>query len=274
MEKEKKLKIILYYELVIKKESIKLNNKPTTAFTFNNNFPAPLIRLKEGKEAIIKIINETDEPTSIHWHGIILPNEMDGVPGVTFAGIPPRSKFTYKFPVVQYGTYWYHSHTGLQEQLGYYGPLIIDPKEAEPFQYDRDYVVQLSDWTFENPYDVLRHLKLWEGYYNYQKRTISDFINDVQAKGLNWTIKERMMWAKMRMNPRDIADITSSTYIYLINGLSKEENPTFIFKPGEKIRLRFINSSATTYFDIRIPGLRMKVIQADGQNIQPVEVDE
>jgi len=264
----------IYYELVIKKESIKINNKSTTAFTFNDNFPAPLIRLKEGKEAIIKIINETDEPTSIHWHGIILPNEMDGVPGVTFAGIPPRSKFTYKFPVVQYGTYWYHSHTGLQEQLGHFGPLIIDPKEPKPFQYDRDYVVQLSDWTFENPHDVLRHLKVWEGYYNYQKRTISDFINDVKAKGLNWTIKERMMWAKMRMNPRDITDITSSTYIYLINGLSKEENPTFIFKPGEKIRLRFINSSATTYFDIRIPGLKMKVIQADGQNIQPVEVDE
>lgn len=204
----------------------------------------------------------------------MLPNKMDGVPGVVFPGIPPKSSFTYRFPVVQSGTYWYHSHTGLQEQLGHYGPLVIDPKYPEPFEYDRDYVIQLSDWTFEDPYKVLMHLKKWDGYYNYQKRTIQDLFNDIKTKGLEYTIKERLMWARMRMNPRDIADVTASTYIYLINGMTKEENPTFIFKPGEKIRLRFINSSATTYFDIRIPGLKMKVIQADGQNVQPVEVDE
>ena len=262
------------YELVIRKEKIPVGYREGTAFTFNGYFPAPLIRLKEGKEAIIKVINETNESTSIHWHGIILPNEMDGVPGVTYAGIAPKSTFVYRFPVVQYGTYWYHSHTGLQEQLGHYGPLIIDPKEPEPFEYDRDYVVQLSDWTFENPYDVLMHLKKWDGYYNYQKRTVFDFINDVKKMGFEATIKERLMWARMRMNPRDIADITAATYTYLINGMTKEENPTFLFKPGEKIRLRFINSSATTYFDIRIPGLKMTVVQADGQNVQPVEVDE
>jgi len=262
------------YELIIRRETLPIGNRESRPFTFNGNFPAPLIRLKEGKEAIIKVINETSESTSVHWHGLILPNEMDGVPGVTYPGIPPKSTFVYRFPVVQYGTYWYHSHTGLQEQLGHYGPLIIDPKEPEPFEYDRDYIVQLSDWTFEDPYEVLMHLKKWDGYYNYQKRTVFDFINDIKKMGLETTIKERLMWAKMRMNPRDIADITSATYTYLINGMTKEENPTFLFKKGERVRLRFINSSATTYFDVRIPGLKMKVVQADGQNVQPVDVDE
>ncbi len=262
------------YELVIRRETTPIGLREGKPITFNGYFPAPLIRLKEGKEAVIKVYNELNESTSIHWHGIILPNEMDGVPGVTFDGIPAKSKFVYRFPVVQSGTYWYHSHTGLQEQLGHYGPLILDPIEPEPFEYDREYVLVLSDWTFEDPHDVLMHLKKWDGYYNYQKRTIFDFFKDVQKKGLERTIKERLMWARMRMNPRDILDITSATYTYLINGLTKEENPTFLFNPGEKIRLRFINASATTYFDIRIPGLKMKVVQADGQNVQPVDVDE
>ncbi len=262
------------YELVIKRETVPIGIKEGRPITINGNFPAPLIRLKQGKEAVIKVINELNESTSIHWHGILLPNEMDGVPGVVFPGIPPKSTFTYRFPVVQSGTYWYHSHTGLQEQLGHYGPLILDPQEPEPFKYDREYVLVLSDWTFEDPYEVLRHLKVWEGYYNYQKRTVFDLIKDIREKGFTKTIKERSMWAKMRMNPRDILDITSSTYTYLINGLTPEENQTFLFKPGEKIRLRFINASATTYFDVRIPGLKMTVVQADGQNVQPVEVDE
>ena len=262
------------YELVIKRETVPIGVREGKPITFNGYFPAPLIRLKQGKEAIIKVRNELDESTSIHWHGIIIPNEMDGVPGVVFPGIPPKSTFIYRFPVVQYGTYWYHSHTGLQEQLGHYGPLIIDPKEPDPFDYDREYVIVLSDWTFEDPHDVLMHLKKWDGYYNYQKRTIFDFFNDVEKKGFEKALKERLMWAKMRMNPRDIMDITSATYTYLMNGLTASENPTFLFNPNEKIRIRFINSSATTYFDVRIPGLKMKVVQADGQNVQPVEVDE
>lgn len=263
------------YELVIRKETVPIGIREGRAFTFNSYFPAPLIRLKEGKEAIIKVINETNESTSIHWHGLLVPNDMDGVPGVVFPGIGPKSTFVYRFPVVQSGTYWYHSHTGLQEQLGHYGPLIIDPKEPEPFEYDREYVVLLSDWTFEDPHDVLMHLKKWDGYYNYQKRTIYDFFKDVKKKGFEKAFKERLMWARMRMSSRDILDITSITYKYLINGLTAEENQTFIFKPGEKIRLRFINASAgTTAFDIRIPGLKMTVVQSDGQNIQPVTVDE
>ncbi len=262
------------YELVIRRETLPIGLKEGRPITMNGNFPAPLIRLKEGKEAVIRVVNELDESTSIHWHGILVPNEMDGVPGVVFPGIPPKSTFTYRFPVVQYGTYWYHSHTGLQEQLGHYGALILDPIEPDPFEYDREYVLVLSDWTFEDPYEVLRHLKVWEGYYNYQKRTVFDFFRDLEKKGLRKTLKERLMWARMRMNPRDILDITAATYTYLINGMTAEENPTFLFNPGEKIRLRFINASATTYFDVRIPGLKMTVIQADGQNIQPVEVDE
>ncbi|MBK3332123.1 copper resistance system multicopper oxidase [Persephonella atlantica] len=264
----------VYYELVIKKETIPIGTREGRPITINGNFPAPLIRLKEGKEAIIKVYNELNESTSIHWHGLILPNRMDGVPGVVFPGIPPKSSFLYRFPVVQSGTYWYHSHTGLQEQLGHYGPLIIDPIETEPFQYDRDYVVILSDWTFSNPDEVLLKLKKWEGYYNYQQRTVSDLIRDIRKKGLLKTVKERAMWAKMRMNPRDILDITGAEFIYLINGYTPSENPTFLFNPGEKIRLRFINASAATYFDVRIPGVKMRVVQADGQNIQPVEVDE
>jgi len=195
------------YELVIKRETVPIGIREGNPITINGNFPAPLIRLKQGKEAIIKVRNELEESTSIHWHGIILPNEMDGVPNVVFPGIPAKSSFTYRFPVVQYGTYWYHSHTGLQEQLGHYGALIIDPIEPDPFEYDREYVIVLSDWTFEDPEDVLMHLKKWDGYYNYQKRTIFDFFNDIEKKGFDKALKERLMWARMRMNPRDIMDV-------------------------------------------------------------------
>ena len=261
------------YELAIKREEMPIGIKEGKPITINGNFPAPLLRWKEGKEVIIDVINEMDEPTSIHWHGILLPNSMDGVPGLTFDGIPPKSRFRYRFPVKQYGTYWYHSHTGLQEQLGLYGAIIIDPIE-EIYQYDRDYVVILSDWTFEDPYEVLANLKKWSGYYNYQKRTIFDFFNDIEKKGFSKAFSERLMWNKMRMSPRDILDITGSTYTYLINGFTPEEDQKFLFKPGEKIRLRFINASSSTIFDVRVGGLKMKVIQADGQYIQPVEIDE
>ncbi len=262
------------YEIVIRKQNVQIGFREGKGITINGSIPGPLIRLKEGKKAVITVYNEMNESTSVHWHGIILPNNMDGVPGVVYPGIPPKSSFRYEFPVVQSGTYWYHSHTGLQEQLGLYGPLIVDPIEPEPFDYDRDYVVILSDWTFEDPEAVLMHLKKWEGYYNYQRRTVFDLIRDIKEKGFEKTLKERMMWARMRMNPRDITDITSATYRYLMNGKTTEENPTFFFNPGEKIRLRFINASATTYYDVRIPELKMKVVQADGQNVQPVIVDE
>ncbi len=262
------------YHLVIQRNPLPIGLKEGMPITINDSFPAPLIRLKEGKRAILKVRNEMHESTSIHWHGIIVPYQMDGVPGVVFPGIAPGETFVYEFPVVQSGTYWYHSHTGLQEQLGHYGPLIVEPKDDEPFDYDREHVVVLSDWTFEEPEKVLMHLKKWEGYYNYQKRTVFDLFNDIEKVGFRKAMKTRLMWSKMRMSSRDIADITASTYTYLMNGMTAEENQTFIFRPGEKVRLRFINASANTYFDVRIPGLKMSVVQADGQNVQPVSVDE
>ncbi len=262
------------YELVIRKESLLLGAREGTAITLNDSFPGPLIRLKQGKEALIRVKNEMDVSTSVHWHGLILPNIMDGVPGVVFPGIAPGEYYTYRFPVVQSGTYWYHSHTGLQEQLGHYGPLLCDPAYSEPFEFDIEHVLILSDWTFEDPHEVLMHLKKWEGYYNYHKRTIFDLLRNIREDGLLRTLQTRAMWAKMRMSPRDIADVTGATYTYLINGRTPLENLPLRFDPGQRVRLRIINGSASTYFDLRIPGLCLKVVQADGQNVRPVEVDE
>jgi CopA family copper-resistance protein len=248
-------------DLKIQETSIKIGQKTTTGFTVNNTIPAPLVRLKEGQIAKINVTNNLKQDSSIHWHGIILPPNMDGVPGISFAGIKPGETFNYEFPVNQSGTYWYHSHSGLQEQRGHFGPIIIDPLEPDPFEYDKDYVIMLSDWTYEDPHDVLSNLKKMSAYYNTQRRTIENLSED-------------SMWRQMRMDPTDIADVTGATYRYLMNGLVSEDNWTGIFKPGEKVRLRFINASAMTFFDVRIPGLKMTVVQADGQNVQPVTVDE
>ena len=242
--------------------------------TTNGSLPAPLIRLKEGREAVLRVHNQLDEPTSIHWHGILLPYQMDGVPGVSFAGIGPGETFEYRFPLRQSGTYWYHSHSGLQEQLGHYGPLIVDPAEPEPFEYDREYAVVLSDWTFDDPDSVMRNLKVAEGYYNYNKRTVSDFFADVERMGWDAAWEKAGMWGRMRMSSRDILDVTGSEYTYLMNGLSAGDNWTGLIEPGERVRLRFINASAMTFYDVRIPGLPMTVVAADGQNVRPVETDE
>ena len=262
------------FDLTIARTPLIIGGQPANPITINGSIPGPLIRLQEGREALLRVTNQLSEDTSIHWHGILLPNPMDGVPGVTFAGIRPGETFTYYFPVKQYGTFWYHSHSGLQEQLGHYGPLLIDPAEPEPFSYDRDYVVMLSDWTFEEPSAVMHHLKKAEGYYNYQKRTIADLTEDIRDKGLSKTLQERTMWGRMRMNPRDILDVTGSTYTYLINGLAPESNWTGLFRTGERIRLRVINGSSMSYFDVRIPNLKMTVVAADGQYVEPVPVDE
>ncbi len=260
--------------LAIRRESLDIDGQAARPFTINGESPGPMIRLKEGQDAVLKVTNLLDEPTSIHWHGLILPPDQDGVPGVSFAGIAPGETFTYRFPVRQNGTYWYHSHSGLQEQLGHAGPLIIDAAEREPFRFDREHVLLLTDWTFEDPMTVFRNLKTAEGYYNFQERTIADFFADVREKGFAATAEMRGMWAKMRMSSRDIADVTGSTYTYLLNGHSPEENWTALFKAGERIRLRVINGSAMSYFDLRIPGLKMTVVAADGQPVQPVPVDE
>ncbi len=235
----------------------------------NGSLPGPLLRFREGETVTLRVANTLDEDTSIHWHGILLPNGMDGVPEVNFPGIRPGETFVYEYPVRQSGTYWYHSHSGLQEQLGVYGPLIIDPIEPDPFAYDREYVVMLSDWTFEDPYGVLANLKKMGGYYNFQRRTVADLFRSSDAG-----LADRLRWGRMRMDPTDIADITGYTYTYLMNGMPPGANWTALFRPGERVRLRFINGGAGSFFDVRIPGLEMTVVQADGQNVEPVTVDE
>ncbi|WP_205884954.1 copper resistance system multicopper oxidase [Stutzerimonas balearica] len=261
-------------DLNITRQPLDIGGRLGDTVTISGSIPGPLVRLKEGQDAVIRVTNQLDEDTSIHWHGLLVPYEMDGVPGVSYAGIKPGETFRYAFPVKQSGTYWYHSHSGLQEQQGHYGPLIIDPIDPEPFAYDREYVVMLSDWTFENPMSVLKKLKKQSDYYNYQRRTVPELFNDAEENGWGKTVRERMVWARSRMAPTDIADISGATYTYLMNGMAPDSNWTGLFRPGERIRLRFINGASMSYFDVRIPGLKMTVVQADGQNVQPVAVDE
>ncbi|MHA7840018.1 MAG: copper resistance system multicopper oxidase, partial [bacterium] len=246
------------------------------AITLNGSFPGPVIRMQEGRDALIRVHNRMAESTSIHWHGILLPFTMDGVPGISFEGIPPGETFTYRYPVRQSGTYWYHSHTGLQEQLGHYGQLIIEPAERDPVDHDAELSIVLSDWTFENPHAVLRNLKTIDGYYNFQRPTIANLDEQIEATGksLGDVVRKRLRWDWMRMDPTDIADVTGATYTYLMNGHSPDENWTALARPGERVRLRIVNASTLTFYDFRIPGLPMTVVQADGQDVVPVETDE
>ena len=261
-------------DLVIADQKISVDGRRGNAMTINGSLPGPVIRLREGEDAVIRVANKLKETSSIHWHGLILPPDMDGVPGVSFAGIKAGETFEYRFPVKQYGTYWAHSHSGGQELLGVYAPLIIEPLEPEQFKYDRDFVVMLSDWSFENPVQIIRNLKAFGNYYNVKRRTAGEFFRDASKNGLSETLSDYEAWSKMRMDPSDLADVSGYTLHYLMNGLSPQSNWTGIFNPGEKVRLRFINAGASTYFDVRIPGLKLTVVQADGQNVQPVEVDE
>lgn len=262
------------FDLTIDSMSVDFTGKRRTAMAINGSIPGPLLRWREGDTVTLRVRNRLPHDTSIHWHGILLPANMDGVPGFSFAGIAPDGMYEYRFKVKQSGTYWYHSHSAFQEQLGVYGPLIIDPEEPEPFAYDRDYVVFLSDWTDESPARVLAKLKKRSDYYNQGRRTLGDFIDDVADNGWTDTISERWAWAKMNMSPTDLADISGATYTYLLNGQAPDGNWTGLFQPGERIRLRLINGSAMSYFDFRIPGLKLTVVAADGQNVEPVLVDE
>jgi len=262
------------FDLTIDSMSVDFTGKRRTAMAINGSIPGPLLRWREGDTVTLRVRNRLPQDTSIHWHGILLPANMDGVPGFSFAGIAPDGMYEYRFKVKQSGTYWYHSHSAFQEQLGVYGPLIIDPEEPEPFAYDRDYVVFLSDWTDESPARVLAKLKKRSDYYNEGRRTLGDFIDDVADNGWTDTISERWAWAKMNMSPTDLADISGATYTYLLNGHAPDGNWTGLFQPGERIRLRLINGSAMSYFDFRIPGLKLTVVAADGQNVEPVQVDE
>ncbi len=261
-------------DLAIRRATLDLGGIAASAVTVNGTVPGPLLRFREGEEAVIRVTNHLAEDTSIHWHGILLPAAMDGVPGVSFDGIKPGTTFVYRFPLKQSGTYWYHSHTGFQEQLGLFGPLIIDPIESAPYAYDREYVVILSDWTFTDPHLVYSRLKKQSNYYNHQRRTVPDLVADARREGWQKALASRREWARMRMDPTDISDLTSATFTYLVNGLPPAANWTGLFQPGERVRLRFINASAATYFDVRIPGLPLTVVQADGNDVQPVTVDE
>ncbi|MBP3999021.1 copper resistance system multicopper oxidase [Pseudomonas koreensis] len=262
------------FELFIGETPVNFTGQPRTALTINGSLPGPLLRWREGDTVTLRVRNRLNTDTSIHWHGILLPANMDGVPGLSFKGIEPGGVYVYQFKVRQHGTYWYHSHSGLQEQAGVYGPLVIDAREPEPFDYDRDYVVMLSDWSDEDPASLMKTLKKQSDYYNFHKRTVGDFIHDVGEKGWGATVADRTMWAQMNMNPTDIADVSGATYTFLMNGHAPDNNWTGLFRPGEKLRLRLINGSAMTYFDVRIPGLKMTVVAADGLHVKPVSVDE
>ncbi|MFZ5464442.1 MAG: copper resistance system multicopper oxidase [Pseudomonadota bacterium] len=261
-------------DLVVAESPVNFTGKPRMATTINGSIPAPTLKLREGDTVTIRVTNRLREATSIHWHGIILPYQMDGVPGISFPGIAPGETFTYQFRLEQTGTYWYHSHSGMQEQTGMYGALIVEPREGDPIRADRDYVVQLSDWTDEDPMRVLAKLKAQSDYYNFNQPTAIDFFRDVARMGLAKALDKRAMWNQMRMNPTDLADLSAATLTYLMNGVTPAGNWTGLFRPGERVRLRFINGAANTFYDVRIPGLKMTVVQSDGQNVEPVTVDE
>jgi len=260
------------YGLTVDRVKIDTGDFVKEGIGYNGASPGPVMRFKEGENVKINVTNNLDEMTSIHWHGLILPFDQDGVPGISFPGIKPGETFTYEFPIQQAGTYWFHSHSGFQEPDGAYGSIVIEPEGREPFRYDREYVVQLTDKHPHSGDRIMRNLKMMSDYYNREQQTVGEFFSDVSENGLMSTVRDRMAWGDMRMMKADVEDIHGFTG--LINGKGPSQNWTGIFEPGERIRLRFINSSAMTYFDIRIPGLDMTVVQADGNNVQPVSVDE
>jgi CopA family copper-resistance protein len=262
------------FDLRIGSTPINVTGSQRSATTVNGSLPGPTLRWKQGDTVTIRVTNTLDVETSIHWHGILLPANMDGVPGLSYHGIHPGETFTYRFTVRQSGTYWYHSHSGFQEQLGLYGSIVIEPRDADPVASDREHVVLLSDWTDENPRRVLAKLKKQSDYYNFHQRTVGTLFRDMRERGFKATLAERAEWGRMRMSAADLADVSGETYTYLLNGQAPSANWTGLFKPGERVRLRFINGSSMSYFDVRIPGVKMTVVAADGQPVKPVIVDE
>jgi CopA family copper-resistance protein len=244
------------------------------ATVVNGSLPAPILRFRQGDTVTLRVTNRLPFSTSIHWHGIVLPAVMDGVPGLSFRGIDSGESYEYRFQVQQHGTYWYHAHSAFQEQTGLYGPLVIEPREPEPFGYDREFVVMLSDWTDVAPERVFAVLKKRSDYFNYHQRTVGDFVRDISERGAKETWADRLAWGEMRMTPTDLADVTGATYTYLMNGNAPAANWTGVFARGERVRLRFINGSSMSIFDVRIPGLPMTVVAADGQHVHPVTIDE
>ncbi len=255
--------------LRIARQTMMIDGRPSRAIGVNGTVPAPLIRLREGQNVRLHVVNDLDEDSSIHWHGLLVPTQFDGVPGVSFPGIKPRSTFVYEFPIRQSGTYWYHSHSGMQEQLGHYGPIVIDPAGEDPIRSDREHVIVLSDHSQMSPEAILRKLKADPGHFNFQRQTLAGLLS-----GRDQPLKDRLDWGRMRMDPTDISDVTGPAYTYLVNGHGPADNWTALFTPGQRVRLRIINASAMTTFNVRIPGLALTIVQADGQNVMPVTVDE
>jgi CopA family copper-resistance protein len=262
------------FNLDISETPVNFTGKSSVATAVNGSVPAPLLRWREGSTVTLRVTNRMRVSTSIHWHGILLPFGMDGVPGLSFNGIGPGQTFVYRFDIKQSGTYWYHSHSGFQEQTGLYGPIVVEPRDGERHPTNRDYVVMLSDWSDDNPEMVLANLKKMSDYYNYNEPTAVAFARDAAAMGLQRALAKRKMWNKMRMSPTDLSDVTGHHYTYLMNGASPDSNWTGLFTKGDKIKLRFINGSSQSIFDVRIPGLKMTVVAADGQDVEPVTVDE
>ncbi len=262
------------FDIDIGYKTVNYTGRERPATAFNGSVPGPILRWREGDRVTLRVTNHLAHDSSIHWHGIILPANMDGVPGISFDGIKPGETFTYQFDVRQNGTFWYHSHSGFQEQTGMYGAIVIDPAKPDPVSSDRDYVVVLSDWSDEKPERIYAKLKKQSDYYNFRERTAGDLWRDISEKGVSQTRKDRSMWNQMRMSDRDLSDVTGYTYTFLMNGATPEDGWLGLFEQGEKVRLRFVNASAMTIYDVRIPGLKMKVVAADGQNIEPVSIDE
>ena len=262
------------FDLSIGESPANFTGRERVATTVNGLIPAPLLRWREGDSITLRVTNRLPVTSSIHWHGILLPFQMDGVPGLTYTGIQPGETFVYRFDVKQSGTYWYHSHSRFQEQTGLYGPIVIEPRGGERFKADRDYVVMLSDWSDENPETIFSNLKKMADFYNFNQPTAIEFARDVQALGMQKALEKRKMWNQMRMSPTDLSDITGATYTYLMNGTAPDGNWTALFKRGDTVRLRFINGSSQSIFDVRIPGLKMTVVATDGQDVEPVSVEE
>jgi CopA family copper-resistance protein len=262
------------FALTIGALPVNFTGRARQATVVNGQLPAPVLRWREGDLVTLRVTNSLPEPSSIHWHGVIVPADMDGVPGISFHGIAPGDTYVYRFRVNQSGTYWYHSHSRFQEQTGLYGPIVIEPRRGERHRAERDYTVLLSDWSDMDPEAIYRRLKVQSDYFNYRRRTFADFIRDANTTGLHQAIEDHGHWALMRMDPTDLADVSGVAYTYLLNGTPPAGNWTGLFTPGEKVRLRIINGSSMSYFDLRIPGLKLTVIAADGQDVEPVTVDE
>jgi CopA family copper-resistance protein len=262
------------YDLTISPMACTIAGKTQTIPAMNGSMPGPTLRWREGETVTLNVHNHLAEDTSIHWHGIRCPADMDGVPGLSFGGIAPGRSFTYRFPVKQSGTYWYHSHSNMQEARGLYGAIIIDPCTPPATTWERDYVILLSDWSDVAPHDIMNNLKFQDDYYNFRQRTAVSLVHDAKRDGLGAAIKNRLQWAGMNMSATDISDVTGIIYTYLMNGCTPDTNWTGLFRPNERVRLRFINASSMTFYDIRIPGLQMDVVQADGNDVAPVRVDE